>query len=131
MISKIEKYFWICIRFKNWTSSFGFITLKNSKKSSCSCFWSFIINFTASINILPWSSSWGWFIENFTWVWIVWRVSNVVISQMNNLVFWNTILFENLVSMACIRLMSIISIRVWSGNENSPMVWSWGLGSGG
>lgn len=131
VISKEEKYFWISIRLKDWTSGFCFISLKNSKKSSSSGLCSFIVNFTSSIDILSWGSGWAWFIKNLAWKWIVWRISNVVISQMNDLVFRDTILLENLVSMTSIGLVSVVSIRVWSGNKNSPMIWSSSLSSGG
>jgi hypothetical protein len=50
---------------------------------------------------------------------------------MNDLVFRDTILLENLVSMTSIGLVSVVSIRVWSGNKNSPMIWSSSLSSGG
>ena len=130
MISKEEKYFWIRVWFKDRSSCFGFISLKNCKKSISGGFWSAIVNFTSFINILAWSSSWAWFIENLSWEWIVWRISNVVISQMNDLIFRYTILLENLISMASICLMSVVSIRIRACNKNSPMVWSSCLSSG-
>jgi hypothetical protein len=49
---------------------------------------------------------------------------------MNDLIFRYTILLENLISMASICLMSVVSIRIRACNKNSPMVWSSCLSSG-
>jgi len=49
-------------------------------------------------------------------------VSSIVIVEMNDLVFWNTSLLEDLVSMASISLMSVVSESGRSSNNDTPMV---------
>ena len=82
------------------------------------------VNFAISININTFNPSLGWFVEKFTFEvgMLITGVSSIVIVEMNDLVFWNTSLLEDLVSMASISLMSIVSESGRSSNNDTPMV---------
>jgi len=56
------------------------------------------------------------------------RVGDVVVCQKDDLRLGNAILLCNLVGVACICLMTIVTIGVGPGNDNCPVVlspWRW------
>jgi len=54
--------------------------------------------------------------------WILSAIGNIVISEDDDLVFWDLVVYQDLVGMADISLMSVVPESIGSCNEDSPMV---------
>jgi len=109
MISKVEENVGVFVRFENRSCSCSFVTCKNINEVGSSCISSFVVDIAAFINISSWGSFSSWFIEESTWDWVSGAVSSIIIIEVDDMIFKDALLFQKLVSVTGISLMSIVS----------------------
>jgi len=112
VVSKVEENLGVFVRFENWSIGGGGITLKDVDDVGGGSLSSLIVDLTSGIDILTWSSLCGWLVENLTWEWVFSAVGNIIVGKMDDLVLWDTVLLQDLVSVAGISLMSVVAVCV-------------------
>jgi len=80
-----------------------------------------VVNLATLINILAVIS---WLVEKLTRERIAIVAGNIIIVQMDDVIFRNSLLSQDLISMASVCLMSIVPEGVGTSNDDSPMVFS-------
>lgn len=110
MVSEVDEDLRLAIRLEDLavaSSDLRCMTLDDGEE----VFWgdsgSLVVDVATSIDILS-----VWFIEDFAWEWVLRIVCNVVVSQGDDLILWNSILFHYLIGVADISLMTIVSVTV-------------------
>ena len=93
----------------------GGITGKGSKEVSWGDIFAGVVNLDTSINVLA-----VWLVEDLTLVWVGVVVSDIIISESDDVIFMDTILLQDLISVEDIRLMAVVSVAVGTGDQDSP-----------
>ena len=121
MICKEDKDSAIRVALEDLSISFSADIGAISSHHSFEDFWchirSTVVNVAASIDIFTIR-----LVEHFSLERILSVMSDIIYSQVNDLVLRNSVLLQDLVSMACVSLMSVVPVTVRSSNNNGPVI---------
>jgi len=92
MIGKVEEYLGVLVRLEDWTLGVGLVSLKDSNNVLGCNVPTFVVDLASFVDIVTWSSLRCWFVEDFSLEWVSPAASNIIVSKMNDLIFWNTLL---------------------------------------
>jgi len=109
MVSKIPENLGVGVRLENLSSG-GSISLHDLQESILVGLFALVVNFASSVDINSWSSFSSWLVEDLAWVWVLSVVSNVIFHNGDDLISWDSILNSNLISVASISLMSVVTV---------------------
>lgn len=112
MISKIEENLGVLVGLEDWTTSSSLVSLKDSNDVLGSNIFAFVVDLAPSIDISTWGTLLGWLVEKLAFEWVSPAASNIIVSEVDDLVLWDSLRLEHLVSMAGISLMSIVGVGV-------------------
>ena len=131
MISEIEEDLGVFVGLEDWASSSGGISLKDGNDVLGSNIFTLVVDLASSIDIGSWGSGGGWLVEDLSWEWVGSAVGNIVVGEVDDLVLWDTLGLQDLVSVASVSLMSVVGVGVGSGNDDGPVVGGGSLSSNG
>lgn len=122
VVSEIEEYLGILVGLEDWTLGSGLVSLEDGNDVLGGNIFTLVIDLASSVDIFSWGSGLSWLVEKFSWEWVGSAVGNIIVGKVDNLVLWDTLLLQNLVSMASVSLMSVVGVGVRSGNNDGPVV---------
>lgn len=110
MIGKVDEDLGVGIGLEDFsvsTSDFSGLSLNDGEEILWGNISTFIVDVATSVDILA-----VWLVEDLAWEWILRIVRNVIISQGDDLIFWDSVLLHNLIGVADIGLMTIVAVTV-------------------
>jgi len=122
MIDEVDENMRVLIRFEDGSGSVLSVTSENSEEVGFVDFGASVVNLALIVDVDSWGKSIGRLVEELTWVRVVVVVSDIVISQMNDLITRDAILKHKLDSVMGISLMTIVAIGVGASHNDSPVV---------
>jgi hypothetical protein len=97
------------------------VALKNVKKDFRFNCKSFIIDNNTLIDINSWVGK-SRLIENFAFERVLDVVGNIIVGEGDNLVLRETVLFENVIGVVDVGLVTVVGVCIGAGDEDSPIV---------
>ena len=97
------------------------VALKNVKKDFRFNCKSFIIDNNTLIDINSWVGKSG-LVEYFAFERVLDIVSNIIVGEGDDLVLRETVLFENVVSVVDVGLVTVVGVCAGPGDEDGPIV---------
>jgi len=91
--------------------------LQDSKEVFWSNIVSFVVNIATSVNVLTVR-----LIEEFAWDRVLLIICDIIIGHQDDIVCGETVLYEDLVSVADVCLMSIVPEAIRASDEEGPVV---------
>jgi len=123
VVSEVEENLGVLIALKDWSAAAG-VSLKDSIKIFDGGVMALVVDLAAFVDVGTWGSRGGGFVENFSSEWVLLSISNIIVSEMDDLIWVVAIFDKSLISMAGISLMSVVHISMRTGNQHGPMVGS-------
>jgi hypothetical protein len=123
VVAVVDENLIIWTRFKHSAVSAHYILVfafDDSQEVSGSDILAFVVNHATSVNIETWVNT-CWLVINCAWDWIVWAVGNVVIRKDYDVLGWDAVVYQDVVGMANVRLMTVIVEAVGTGNKHGVL----------
>jgi len=119
MVSEVEEHLGVLIRLEG--GAVGVVTKKNVVEVLGGNGFARVVDVRLVVVVDALSASIGWVVEELSWEWVGAAVSNIVVSEMDDVLTGDAIVHHNLDGVMGVSLMTIVHIGVGTSHDDGPV----------